>query len=391
MAQLGGSDDGRVGDIHAVVQLVLLLQAAQDGDGRFHAGLFHQDFLETPLQRGVLLDVLAVFIKRRRADAVQFATRQRRLQHVAGIDGTVRLAGTDHGVDFVDEQDDAAFVLRHLLQHRLQAFLELAAVLGAGEQAGHVEHQHLLALQGFRHFLVDDTLRQTFDDGRLADARLADQHRVVLGTALENLDGTADFIVATDHRVEFALSRPFRQVDTVFLQGFTLPFRILIIDPLATAHGKNRCFQRLSLQTMLTRQAPGLPLVFAEGEQEHLAGDELVAALLRLLVGQVEQVGQITPHLHIATVPLDLGQPLQGLLQIPLEHRHIDTGPPQQRYRTSFFLVQERQQQMLRFDELLVVAVGEALRIRQCLLKFGGEFVESHENLLTQSVRMNVR
>ena len=38
--------------------------------------LVHQDGLEAPLERGILLDVFAVFVERRRADAVQFAARQ---------------------------------------------------------------------------------------------------------------------------------------------------------------------------------------------------------------------------------------------------------------------------------------------------------------------------
>ena len=101
--------------------------------------LVDQHLLEAALQRGVLLDVLAVFVERGRADAVQFAARQRRLEHVAGVDRALGLAGADHGVQLVDEDDDLAFVRRHFLQHGLQALLELAAVLGAGQQRRHVE------------------------------------------------------------------------------------------------------------------------------------------------------------------------------------------------------------------------------------------------------------
>ena len=42
-------------------------------------------------------------------------------------------AGTDDGMDFVDKQDRARYGLQ-FLDHRLQAFLEIAPVLGAGEQ-----------------------------------------------------------------------------------------------------------------------------------------------------------------------------------------------------------------------------------------------------------------
>ena len=99
---------------------------------------------------------------------------------------------------------------RHLLQHGLQPLLELAAIFRAGDQRAHVERQQLLVLQALRHVAVDDAQRQAFDDGGLADAGLADQHRIVLGAARQHLDGAADFLVAADHRIELAVARGLR-------------------------------------------------------------------------------------------------------------------------------------------------------------------------------------
>src|SRR5206468_12584026 len=59
-----------------------------------------------------------------------------------------------------------------------------------------------LILQAGRHVPLDDPQGQPFDDGRLADARIADQHGVVLPPPREHLDHAADFLVAADHRVE---------------------------------------------------------------------------------------------------------------------------------------------------------------------------------------------
>ena len=50
-----------------------------------------------------------------------------------------------------------------------------------------------LSAQHFRHVAVDDALGEAFDDGRLADARFAEQHRVVLRAAAEDLDRPFDF------------------------------------------------------------------------------------------------------------------------------------------------------------------------------------------------------
>ena len=53
-------------------------------------GLAHHNGLETTGERRVLLDVLAVFVERGRADRVQVATGERRLEDVAGVHGTPR-------------------------------------------------------------------------------------------------------------------------------------------------------------------------------------------------------------------------------------------------------------------------------------------------------------
>ena len=73
-----------------------------------------------------------------------------------------------------------------------------------------------LSFSDLGHLAVDDALRQAFDDRGLADARLADQHRVVLGAPLQHLDRAADLVVAADHRVELALARRARSGRCVY-------------------------------------------------------------------------------------------------------------------------------------------------------------------------------
>ena len=173
-------------------------------------GSLHQHLLEAALQRGVLLDVLAVLVQGGGADAAQLAAGQHRLEQVAGVHGALGRAGADDGVDLVDEQDDAALGALHLLQHGLQPLLELAAVLGAGDQRAHVQGHEPPVLQALRHVAAHDARGQALDDGRLAHARLADQHRIVLGAAREDLHDPADLVVAADHRVQLALRAPAR-------------------------------------------------------------------------------------------------------------------------------------------------------------------------------------
>jgi hypothetical protein len=93
--------------VDLVVRLERVAQAAQDHDGLRDGRLRHQHRLEAPLERRVLLDVLLVFVERGRADEVQLAAGERRLERVGDVEPAfaAALAGADDGVDLVDEQD----------------------------------------------------------------------------------------------------------------------------------------------------------------------------------------------------------------------------------------------------------------------------------------------
>ena len=99
----------------------------------------------------------------------------------------------------------ASLGLLHVLEDGLEPLFELAAVLGAGDQRAHVERDDALVLEPFGNVAAHDALGEPFDDGGLADARLADEDRVVFGAPREHLDDAADLVVAADDRVELAL------------------------------------------------------------------------------------------------------------------------------------------------------------------------------------------
>ena len=54
-----------------------------------------EHLLEAALERGVLLDVLAVLVERGGADHAQLAAGQHRLEHVAGVHRALGRAGAD--------------------------------------------------------------------------------------------------------------------------------------------------------------------------------------------------------------------------------------------------------------------------------------------------------
>ena len=66
---------------------------------------------------------------------------------------------------------------------------------------------------------ADNPLREAFRDRGLADARLADQGRIVLRAAGQHLDDPLDLTLTADHRVQLVLPGQLAQVAAELVQG----------------------------------------------------------------------------------------------------------------------------------------------------------------------------
>ncbi len=114
-----------------MVHFIALFQSAQDADGILDRWLVDHHGLETTLQCGIFLDMLAVLIQRRGTYAVQFASCQHWLQHIGGIHRTFCRACTYQGMQFIDEKDNRAFSAGDFFQDGFQALLELSAIFSS--------------------------------------------------------------------------------------------------------------------------------------------------------------------------------------------------------------------------------------------------------------------
>ena len=211
VGQVGRGHHGLVGDRDPVVLLVAVPEALEDLDGVGDRRLLDLDGLEAPLEGGVLLEVLAVLVQRGGADGLQLAPGQHGLEDRGGVDGALGGPRTHQGVELVDEQDDVA-AGADLLEHLLEALLEVAAVAGARHQRAEVERVELLAHDRLGHVALGDGLGQALDDGGLAHAGLADEDGVVLGAAGQDLHDPLGLAVAADDRVELLLGGQLGQV-----------------------------------------------------------------------------------------------------------------------------------------------------------------------------------
>ena len=375
-------DQRAVGDAHAVMQLVFLLDAAQDRDRVGNRGLADEHRLETAGQRRVLLHMQAILVERRGADAVQRAAGELGLDQVGGVHRAVRLAGADQRVHLVDEQDDLALGGLDLLQHRLQPLLELAAIFCSRNHRAEVERQHLLVLERLRHVAIDDAQRQTLDDRRLADARLADQHRIVLGAPRQHLDGPANFLVAPDHRIELAGAGDRGDVAGIFLQRVETLLGVGAVDPAAAADLGHCLLQRLGRDARRGERRCRRAARGGQRQQQAVLRNVAVAGLGRGLLRRVQQADELGRRLRLAgAAAAHLRQAGELGLHGVLRRKRIAASGADQARRRTLLVVQQRLEQVLGRQPLMKLADRDGLRGLQKAFAAIGKLLDVHMSL----------
>ena len=190
---------------------------------------------------------------------------------------------------------------RDLLEDGLEPLLELAAVLRAGDHRTEVERDQPLAAQPLRHVALDDPTGEALDDRGLADTGLADEDGVVLRAARQHLDHAPDLFVATDHRVDAALTRVLGEVAAVLLERLVLLFGIVGRDAMTSAHALQRLEHAVVRDTRAAQQVADAAGHLGHREQHVLGREVLVVERGALLVGRFEEavrVGRETGLAH---------------------------------------------------------------------------------------------
>ena len=250
-----------------MVRLVPFAEPEEDLHGLVLGGFLDHDGLEPSLESGVLLDVLAVLVDGGGADALELTARERGLEHVADVHAAAAAlahgTGADEGVNLVNHEHDVLLVL-NLLDQTRDARLELAPLLGARHEQADVEGEHALIAEKLGNVPGDDSQRQSFRDGRLTDARLAEEDGVVLGSPGENLDDALNLLVPPDDRVDLLVPRLLREVEAKVRERRLLILRLRLL--LALTGGQRGVGPaRGARLLLLLRLEPALRLVLDEG------------------------------------------------------------------------------------------------------------------------------
>ncbi len=219
---------------------------------------------------------------------------------------------------------------------------------------------------------------QALDDGGLADAWLADEHRVVLGLAREDADDAADLRVAPDHRVHLAFAGLLHQVAPIALQGFVGRLGVGALHALVAAHGGQGAEECFVIDAQVAEDAGGGAFVrrLEHGHDEVLDGDVLVLEFFRLGVGVDEELLDLLRHGDLPGLVAgppgarDAGAALQLALEFTDDHVGRPLHAGEEARDQPALLLAEGQQQVLRIHRLVPVLHRDGLGLVDRFLNF---------------------
>lgn len=88
-----------------------------------------------------------------------------------------------------------------------------------------------------RHVTRDNTLRESFGDGRLADSRFSDDDRIVLRAPRQYTDAPSNLGISPDDGVKFSLLCLRRQVPRVLAQRLEAVLGTTTVDLASASNG----------------------------------------------------------------------------------------------------------------------------------------------------------
>ena len=153
-----------------------------------------------------------------------------------------------------------------------------------------IERDDALVFERFGHVAARDALRHALDDGRLAHAGLADEHRVVLGAAREHLHHAANLFVAPDDRVELAAARRVGEIAGVLFERLEFPFGVLIGDALRATHLGERAEKLVVAETVAIEDRLHVAVLLGRAEEEVLDRHEVVFEGLGFVFGALDHL-----------------------------------------------------------------------------------------------------
>ena len=372
-----------IGDLSFVMLFVLRTKALQDQNGFLNGRRFNLHGLEASFERSVLLDVFAIFVERRRANALHLTAAQGRLNDIRGVHRAFGRTGADDGVQLIDKQNDVLGAA-NLVHHGFDALLELATVFCAGDHQRKIKRDDAFLAKQFGNVAFGNFLRKTFDDCSLADTGFAQQHRIVLGAAAKDLNDPLDLVLAADHRVHFAFASDLSEVAAESFQRRSLHFaltfgggflgrlfgRLLFLRrEIRVQFFQNLLARLLDIDIQVLEHARGDPIAFAQQAQKNVFGaDVRVIQRASFLRGERENFFNARRVRNVADDAL-VGAGADLFLDFKADGFKVQPHLLKDVHRDALAELDQAKEKVFGADEVVVEPVGLLARQSQHLLR----------------------
>src|SRR6185503_9998679 len=173
--------------------------------------------------------------------------------------------------------------LLETIEHMFDALFEITAIPGSGDQRTQIQCVDLRRLQHLRHMALLNPQREAFGQRRLADARLADQQRVVFPATAEYLNHALDLERTSDQRIDLPLRGAGDEIGRERLE------RIRVRPGGAVSTGRHRlgiglravrdhAKEQQTLDALRSQEVGGVAVVLLQQKDEQAAGVYLLRA-----------------------------------------------------------------------------------------------------------------
>jgi hypothetical protein len=120
-------------------------------------------------------------------------------------------------VHLVDKEDRFRAMLQ-FVKHTSNPLLELSTEFSPGDHRSHVEQVNIRSLQLSGHVITGNPLRDSVRHRGFSNAWFPDEERVILLTATQDLYGSRDLFLSSNHRIQLSDTSLFSQVFRELLQ-----------------------------------------------------------------------------------------------------------------------------------------------------------------------------
>ena len=341
-----------------MMNLVFFLQTAQNRDSVLYRRLRAVYLLESALQSRIFLDIFAVLVKRRRTDSTKLTTRQSRLQKIRCIHRAFRRASTNKRMKLINKKDNVSLALLDFVYYSLKTLLELAAELRASNKRAQIKRKKPFVFKAFRHITGNNSPRKPLNNRRLTNARLTNQNRVVFRTSRKNLHNTTNLFITPDNRVYLLLPGKSRKVAAILVQRAHRAFRVLIRNPLVSAHLFQSLHYGIPVNSMLFEHFPSTTLAVSHGKENMLHGQILVLKSIHLLFSFGKDFLKLTRKRHLR-VSVNNRICIKQICCFFLKFGGLNSYTLHKRRNNTVFLVKKRHKKMLCSNFTVIFLLGQ--------------------------------